>query len=63
MPCTEMKELEANYSRFADRRHAAIPTKSERRKVSAGRLRADQARAAFVMLLHRQTCLVCRREN
>ncbi len=60
MPCTEMKELETGYSRYAERRNVALPPTSERRKVSTGRFRADQARAAYVMQVHRQNCTVCR---
>jgi hypothetical protein len=52
-----MKELEAAYNNFPERRSLAIAPRSERRKMPAGWLRM---RAAYVMRVHRQNCAVCR---
>lgn len=58
MSCPEMKELEIICTRFAERRaHMATPT-TERRNVPTGH-RAVQARIAYLMLAHRQSCATC----
>ena len=57
MPCSEMKELEAAYNSFPERRSLAIAPRSERRKMPGGWLRV---RAAYVMRVHRPNCAVCR---
>jgi hypothetical protein len=58
----EMKELEAGYSRYAERRFESIMPKFERRKVSPGRHRLGQARMAYLMRVHLQNCIECRRD-
>jgi hypothetical protein len=57
MPCTEMRELEAAYNSFAERRHVAVKPTSNRRKMPTG---WQRTRAAYVMQIHRQTCAICR---
>jgi hypothetical protein len=59
MPCLEMKELEAVSSRYEERRSVAIPLSSERRNTPSGRYRAGQARIAYLIQLHRQSCAAC----
>jgi hypothetical protein len=56
MPCLEMKELEAVCE---ERRRVAIPPSPERRNAPSGRDRAGQARTAYLIQLHRQTCAAC----
>jgi len=57
MPCTEMKDLEAIHSRYGERRRTPGAPVSERRRMPTGWL---QARAAYVMQVHRLNCAVCR---
>lgn len=59
MPCLEMKELEAVCSRYEERRRVAIQPNSERRNAPSGRYRAGQARIAYLIQLHRQSCATC----
>jgi hypothetical protein len=59
MPCLEMKELETICSRYEERRGIAIPPNSERRSTPTGKYRAGQARIAYLIQLHRQSCTVC----
>ena len=59
MPCLEMKELEAVCSRYEERRRVAILPNSERRNTPSGRYRAGEARIAYLIQLHRQTCATC----
>jgi hypothetical protein len=58
----QMKELEASCSRYADRRLESIQPKFERRKVSPGRLRVGQAQMAYLIQVHLQNCIECRRD-
>ena len=62
MPCMEMKELEASCSRYAERRLESIRPQFERRKVSPGRHRLAQAQLAYLMQVHLQNCIECRRD-
>jgi hypothetical protein len=59
MPCLEMKELEAICSRYEERRRVAISPSSERRYMPFGKYRAGQARIAYLIRLHRQSCAAC----
>jgi hypothetical protein len=60
MPCTEIKELEAGFERFGERRQRVCPTTTERRKdLGLGR-RASYARQAFLVQMHRQNCRICK---
>jgi hypothetical protein len=63
MPCTEMKELEASADRFAERRQVAIAPNPERRKGSDVPHRTEQARIAYLMLVHRRNCALCRSDD
>jgi hypothetical protein len=63
MPCMEMKELEASCNRYAERRQESILPKFERRKVSPGRHRLGQAQLAYLMRVHLQNCVECRRDG
>jgi hypothetical protein len=58
MPCLEMKELETVCSKYEERRRVATPPSSERRN-APGRYRAGEARIAYLIQLHRQSCAVC----
>ncbi len=60
MPCIEMKELEASFTRYSDRRRTSIPRTFERRKVFAAWFRLGQARAAYIMQAHQRGCIACR---
>jgi hypothetical protein len=60
MSCSEMKELEAGFTIYAERRQVVSLPRSERRMVSIGRDRAGHARMAYVMQMHRQNCHECR---
>jgi hypothetical protein len=60
MPCTELKELEAVWSSYAERRFATVSIDSERRKGSARGYMPGQARIAYLMQAHRQNCTKCR---
>jgi hypothetical protein len=63
VPCTEIKELEFIFCRYNERRRVTVAPKWERRSVqSAPRMRAAQARVAYLMQAHRQDCFVCQRE-
>jgi hypothetical protein len=57
MPCMELKELEATYGAYAERRRVALPPIVERRTMLKGWLRT---RAAYIMQVHRRSCAVCR---
>jgi hypothetical protein len=59
MPCLEMQELEAVCSRYEERRRVAIPPISEQRNKPSGKYRAGQARIAYLIQLHRQSCVAC----
>jgi hypothetical protein len=60
----EMKELEASCNRYAERRQeSTIKPKFERRKVSPGRHRVAQAQLAYLMRVHLQNCVECRRDG
>jgi len=58
MSCPEMKELEIICARFAERRANMVKPENERRNVPTGH-RAVQARIAYLMLAHRQSCAIC----
>jgi hypothetical protein len=63
MPCTEMKELEASANRSAERRQVVVAPSLERRKGSDVPHRTVQARIAYLMLVHRRNCALCRAED
>jgi hypothetical protein len=63
MPCIEMKELEASFSRYAERRQKVVASPVERRKGFDLRCRATQARNAYLILVHRHNCAVCRSDR
>jgi hypothetical protein len=54
----EMKDLEAIHGRYGERRRTAGAPMFERRKMPTGWLL--QARAAYVMRVHRLNCDMCR---
>ena len=58
MFCTEMKELQLRYDKYKERRSRAEKPATERRSVPTGH-RAIQARMAYLILAHRQTCALC----
>jgi len=60
MACPEMKELEASYAGFSDRRQVTSRPLHERRKASTGGPRAGLARLAYLMQMHRLNCPKCR---
>jgi hypothetical protein len=62
MPCMEMKELEVSCTRYDERRLTSKLPNSERRKRASGKRRTGQAEMAYIMRVHLQTCLECRRE-
>lgn len=57
--CLEMKELEAARSRYEERRRISIPPSLERRNTPSASYRAAQARFAYLIQLHRQSCFAC----
>jgi hypothetical protein len=57
-----MKELEVSCTKYDERRLASIPPGSERRKGASGKRRIGQAEMAYIMRVHLQTCVECRRE-
>jgi hypothetical protein len=63
MPCAEMKELQATCDRCAERRKTVVAPKVERRKGFDLRYRANQARNAYLMLVHQNNCAVCRSDG
>jgi hypothetical protein len=60
MSCIHMRELEATYRNYAERRVLASHPTVERR-VSWGKHRLGQARMAYIMRKHLQNCSECRR--
>jgi len=60
MPCTEMKELQASYDKYAERRHMAIRSEQERRKALLGSRRLGEFRVAYLIQIHRRNCDMCR---
>jgi hypothetical protein len=63
MPCIQMKELELSRDRFAERRHKAVSPKLERREWTPGKRRMGLAQSSYLIQLHLQNCLECRRES
>jgi hypothetical protein len=61
--CTEMMELQTGVARYAERRREMIVPKYERRKDSGVGHRAVQARVAYLVMVHRRNCLVCRSDG
>jgi hypothetical protein len=62
VPCIQMRELEASSNRYAERRVATIPQRSEKRKGNTGSRRLlGQAQMAYIMRLHLQNCMECNR--
>jgi hypothetical protein len=58
MSCQEMKELQLRYDRYKERRSKTETPAKERRSMPTGH-RAIQARIAYLMLAHRQSCAQC----
>jgi hypothetical protein len=58
MSCKEMKELQLRYEKYVERRSKTEQPAKERRSIPTGH-RAVQARIAYLMLAHRQTCILC----
>lgn len=60
-PCAELKELELAYSRYAERRVNSVKVANERRGSSDFiQWRAAQARTAYMIQQHRQSCPLCK---
>jgi hypothetical protein len=57
VPCTELNELEASYGALTERRRVAVTPIQDRRKLPKSWF---QARAAYIIHLHRRNCVVCR---
>ncbi len=57
MPCKEMKELEASFHR-----HQEVSRAFNRINVGdiSGGMPYGEARVAYVMQMHRQSCILCR---
>ena len=49
MPCIEMKELQAGYGKYTERRHTAIWPEQERRKAPVGSRRLGQFRTNYLI--------------
>jgi hypothetical protein len=62
MPCIQMKELEVSYIKYEERRLKSITPGSERRKAASGKRLIGQAEMAYIMRVHLQSCVECRRE-
>jgi len=60
MSCIHLKELEATYSKYVERRVLTSRPTVERR-ASCGTHRFGQARMAFIIRKHLQTCIECRK--
>jgi hypothetical protein len=63
MPCTEMMELQVSVAKYAERRRKMVAPECERRKGAGVGHRAVQARIAYLVLVHRRSCLVCRSDS
>lgn len=60
-PCAELKELELAFSQYAERRVNTIRVVHERRRQSDFvHWRTAQARAAYMIQMHRQSCPLCK---
>jgi hypothetical protein len=60
MRCQEFIELEASSHRYTERRQTKATTAKERRTGKPEGFRMGQARLAFMLMLHLQTCAICR---
>ena len=60
MPCQEFLELEASSHRYTERRNKIEETAAERRSGKPAGFRAGEARYAYILLLHLQSCAICR---
>jgi hypothetical protein len=58
MPCKEMKELEASFHRYQEA--ARSFTRINVSDLSGG-MPYGEARVAYTMQMHRQSCVVCRK--
>lgn len=58
--CAELKELELAFNQYAERRVKVVRVVHERRQSrNFVHWRTAQARAAYMIQMHRQTCAVC----
>ncbi len=60
MPCQEFLELEASLHRYSERRQQTGEASKERRSGKPTGFRMGEARLAFMLMLHRQSCAICR---
>jgi hypothetical protein len=56
-----MKELEVSRDRYAERRHKEVSPEQERRAWVPGKRRMGLAQSSYLIQLHLQTCIECRR--
>jgi hypothetical protein len=63
MPCTEMMELEASYTRYSEHSFITTTLLSSGRGEFSKWHRAGRAKIAWSIQMHRQTCGVCRSQG
>lgn len=59
MPCRELLELQASSHRYTERRNRTEETAGERRSGKPTGFRFGEARYAYLVNLHLQSCKVC----